>query len=211
MMCIFREEWAVGPGMVRILMIAVMAVASSAALGLTVDEAKVRLEKASNIAKLQNDPRKLEEVEAAGKQAKRALVGGDEVAAEKAVQAGEVAAGLDAGGKTMNGIRIYSPAPEMLRKQRELGAALKQAMAAEDVAAVKRIVEQSAETLGEELGKPENALPGRRAKAMHPVSEAENAKHLRRCSGERQEVPRCGERREGAAECDGAVLRRHRA
>jgi len=125
--------------------------------------AQTRLKNANAIAAQRGEPAASAKIKDAAHRAKQLLAAGNAAAAEQAVRDAEAAAGLDAGGATMSGIPVYHPTAAMAEQMTRLRADLDTALRAHDLPAVRRVIAQMRQVLGDQAGLPCLASPGKRA------------------------------------------------
>lgn len=138
---------------------------------LTTADAEARLKLAHQLAREKNDRELVRRVEGARQPLKAALAAGKLANAEAALREIETTVGIDPGGWSMSGLKIFHPTPAMLARRDELNCALDVAMAKGDVNEVRAVVANMRKTLGDQAGLPDARRPGARAKP-HPLSEA---------------------------------------
>jgi hypothetical protein len=122
--------------------------------------AQLRLKNANTIAAQRGDAAASAKIKDAAHRAKSFLASGNAAAAEQLVRDAEAAAGLDAGGASMSGVPVYHPTPAMAEQMTRLRNDLDAALRARDVAAVRRIVAQMRQALGDQAGLPTIAARG---------------------------------------------------
>jgi hypothetical protein len=132
---------------------------------LTWPAAQIRLTAAIQQAKLRNDPAAVAKVKEMGLRVKDLIAAGKHADAERTVVDAEGAAGLDPGGRSMNGIPIFHSTPEMAEQLTRLKSDLDAAFRTKDKAAVGKVVQQMRAVLGDQAGLPESITLGRRAEA----------------------------------------------
>jgi len=138
---------------------------------LTGVDADARWQLARQLAREKNDRELVRRVERARQPVKAALVAGKPADAEAALREIETAVGIDPGGWSMGGLKIFHPMPAMFSRRDEMHRALDAAMAKGDVSEVHAAVAGMRKTLGDQAGLPDARRPGARAKP-HPLSEA---------------------------------------
>jgi len=135
-------------------------------------DAEARLRLARQLAREMNDGALVERINAIAKQAKGDFETRRAAEADKRIREVEAAVGIDPGGWTMNGLKIFHPTPEMLARYAPLERALAEAMAANDPAAVRAVVAEMKQALGEQAGLPDARRRGDRAE-VKPLSAAD--------------------------------------
>ncbi|MBI5396899.1 MAG: hypothetical protein HZA91_16510 [Verrucomicrobia bacterium] len=154
------------------LLVLLACVATVPAAELVWPDAEARLRQARQLAREINDRALVERVASIAKQAKADFNAGRAADADKRIREIEAAVGIDPGGWTMNGLKIFHPTPEMLARRDELEAALAAAMAKDDPAAVRGVVAEMKKSLGDQAGLPDMRRRGDRDKTQ-PISAAD--------------------------------------
>jgi len=139
----------------------------AAAVELTGPEAEARLRVVLQLAREKNDRSLVERVRTA-QQAQR------QQPSEEELRAVERAVGVDPGGWSMHGLKIFRPTPDFLARRDTLNRTLAEAMA-KDTAAVQAACAQIRQALGDQAGLPDARREGERA-APQPISQADAAK-----------------------------------
>jgi hypothetical protein len=139
---------------------------------LTWPAAQVRLTAAQQLARHRGEPALVAKVKELGLRAKDLLAAGKATDAERAVSEAETAVGLDAGGRSMGGVPIYHPTPEMAADVARLRAALDQATRAKDRPAVAAVTADLRRALADQAGLPDAVTPGRRVEVRPPSRRA---------------------------------------
>ena len=129
---------------------------------LTWPTAQFRLTSAAQQAKWRNDPTVAAKIKDLAPRIKDLLAKSNPAEAERLLTEAETAAGLDPGGRSMSGIPICHPTPELADQLTHLRADLDAALRAKDKAAIARVIEQTRAALGPQAGLPDTASPGPR-------------------------------------------------
>jgi hypothetical protein len=153
------------------VLISLLAGIASAA-DLTPADADARWQLARQLAREKNDRELVRRVENARQPVKAALSAGKPADADAVLREIEAAVGIDPGGWSMNGLKIFHPTPAMFARRDEMQRALDATMAKGDVNAVRAAVADMRQTFGDQAGLPDARRPGVRAKP-HPLTEAE--------------------------------------
>jgi hypothetical protein len=142
------------------------------ATSLTWSTALPRLRLAHQLAREKNNPDLVELARKTGEEVRHLLARGDSTGAERLLGELESLAGIDPGGWSMAGQRIFRPEPGVIAAIQRNNSRLSDAMAKADVDAVRWAAAELKSVLGEQAGLPDARRPGRRA-AIRSVSEAE--------------------------------------
>jgi hypothetical protein len=129
-------------------------------------DAEARLRVVLQLAREKNDRSLVERVAAAQREVRRRTA-----AAEETVRALERAVGVDPGGWSMHGLKIFRPTPELQARRDTLNRALAAAMT-NDAGAVQAACAGLRAALGEQAGLPDARRAGERA-LPHPLSQAD--------------------------------------
>ncbi len=149
-----------------------LAASTASAAELTPADADARWQLVRQLAREKNDRELVRRFEGARQSVKLALSAGKTADAEAALREIETAVGIDPGGWSMNGLKIFHPTPAIVSRRDELNRALDAAMAKGDVNEVRAAVADMSKTLGDQAGLPDARRPGVRAK-LWPLSETE--------------------------------------
>ncbi len=125
--------------------------ASASALAAEVTDAAARMRVVMQLAREKNDRALVERVRQAGREPD-----------ETKVRALEAEVGLDPGGWSMHGLKIFKPAPEFLAQRDAFNRALAGAMT-QDTAAVQKVCVAMRQLLGDQAGLPDARRAGERA------------------------------------------------
>jgi hypothetical protein len=156
-------------------LISLLAAGAVSAAELTPADADARWQFARQLAREKNDRELVRRVESARQPVKAAFAAGKLADAEAALREIEAAVGIDPGGWSMNGLKIFRPTPAMFARRDEMHRALDAAMTKGGVNEVRAAVAEMRKTFGDQAGLPDARRPGARAKP-HPLSEAEAVK-----------------------------------
>ncbi|MGV3757219.1 MAG: hypothetical protein ACO1QS_17710 [Verrucomicrobiota bacterium] len=120
-----------------------------------------------------NDRDLVARIEKTGKELRRPET--DKASAlDKQVRELEALVGIDPGGWSMNGLRIFRPTPQIQQALKPLGIKLSSAMEQADVSSVKATIAEMTHVMGDQVGTPDARRKGERARKII-VTEAENA------------------------------------
>lgn len=134
--------------------------------------AQLRLKHANAIALQRSDAAASAKIKDVAHRVRPLLAAGSTALAEQLVRDAEASAGLDPGGASMcGGVPIYHPTPAMAEQMTRLRSDLDAALRARDLPAVRRVVAQMRQALGDQAGLPTLACPGKRAEAK-PIDPA---------------------------------------
>lgn len=131
------------------------------------EDAEGRLRMALQIAREKNDRALVAAVDELGREFKQ----GQPADAEGRLRDLEAKVGIDPGGWSMAGQRIFRPTPALVARSKELGGRLAAAMQADDAAQVRDVVAAMGEILGDQAGVPDGRRAGRKV-APRPMTEA---------------------------------------
>jgi hypothetical protein len=162
------------PSLLFALLLAVVASQTLAdgAESLTWADAKARLNVANQIAREKNDRQLVERVASTAKRVKAELDAKNSAEAERLLREIESATGIDPGGWSMGGLKIFHPTPEFLSRRNDQSRALDAAMAKGDLDEVHGVIADMRKTLGDQVGLPDLRTKPERAQP-HPLSQAE--------------------------------------
>lgn len=132
-----------------------------------------RLKVAYQLAREMNNRELVGQIEDLGKMLKTAKAD-DLPALDQKARAFETTVGIDPGGWSMSGLKIAHPTPELGKTIRDNTQQLAQAMAAENLVEVRKIIQTMATLLGDQAGLPDARRKGQTARKV-TVSAAENA------------------------------------
>jgi len=152
-------------GLVWMALLLTAVLAGAAAL--TWPDAEARLRVVLQLAREKNDRSLVERVSAA----QRAL---RQQPSEDKLRALEAEVGIDPGGWSMHGLKIFRPTPAFLAQRDTLSRVLADAMA-KDTGVVQAACAQMCQALGDQAGLPDARREGERAEPQ-PISQAEAAK-----------------------------------
>ena len=137
------------------------------AADLTWPDAEARLRVVLQLAREKNDRPLVERVTAAARELRQAP-------SEEKLRALEGAVGVDPGGWSMHGLKIFRPTPDFLAQRDTLNRALAEAMT-KNTDAVQAACAQMRQALGDQGGLPDARREGERAEPK-PISQADAAK-----------------------------------
>jgi hypothetical protein len=156
-------------------LISLLAVGVVSAAELTSADADARWQLARQLAREKNDRELVRRVESARQTVRAALAAGKPAEADAALREIEAVVGIDAGGWSMSGLKIFHPTPAMFARRDEMHRALDAATAKGDANEVRAAVAEMRKTFGDQAGLPDARRPGVRAKP-HSLSETEAVK-----------------------------------
>jgi hypothetical protein len=139
-----------------------LAALAARAEDLTWSAAQPRLTSAMQQAKWRNDAAATAKIKDLAPRIKELIAKAKLPDARRLLEEAETSAGLDPGGRSMSGIAIFHPTPELADQLTRLRGDLDAAMRARDKSAINRVIEQTRAALGPQAGLPETASPGRR-------------------------------------------------
>lgn len=132
-----------------------------------------RLKVAHQLARELNDRDLVARIEKTGKGLRRPETD-KATALDQQVRELETLVGIDPGGWSMSGLKIFRPTPQIQQALKPLGAKLSSAMEQADVSSVKATIAEMTRVMGDQAGTPDARHKGERARKVS-VSEAENA------------------------------------
>jgi hypothetical protein len=144
----------------------------SAPQALTWPAAQARLFIANQVAKSRGDESLADKIRDAAKNAKGCIDAGNPYRADEIVRQAEAATGLDPGGRTMAGVPIFRPTPDMAEQLEKLEEKLDQAVRAKDKVTVPRVIATMRRVMGDQAGLPAQANAGWRVQPA-PISQAQ--------------------------------------
>jgi hypothetical protein len=143
--------------------------ATCGAADLSKEEAEARWNRARQIAREMNDRALVQEIETTGESLKAGLKRREIPEVEGALRALERKVGIDPGGWSMQGQRIARLLPATAKGAQALAQKLEQAMASDDLVAVRAVVAEMSAVPGYEPGLPDVRRAGLHAEAQ-PLS-----------------------------------------
>ena len=139
---------------------------------LTWPDADARLRVAHNIAREMDDRALVDRIVSTGKQVKADIQAKRLEAAETRVQAVEREVGIDPGGWSINGLRIFRPTKEIVQASKQAAKRLADAMRREDEKGIEASIDELRSVFGDQVGTPDARHRGMRAE-RRPVTDAE--------------------------------------
>lgn len=132
-----------------------------------------RLKVAHQLARELNDRDLVARIEKTGKELRRPETD-KATALDLQVRELETLVGIDPGGWSMSGLKIFRPTPQIQQVLKPLGTKLSSAMEQADASSVKATIAEISRVMGDQAGTPDARHKGERARKII-VTEAENA------------------------------------
>jgi hypothetical protein len=177
-------NWPLAAGVIRsvfmmriLFLLLVVTGLSLHAAEVTPEDATARLAVCHQLARETNRKELVDEVKSAGDRVKARMDAQDFSGADKVIRDLEPKLGIDPGGWSMSGLKIFHPRPQMLAEAKALEPKLAAAMLQENPDAVRAVVQELRNVLGDQAGMPDARRKGSLARRQ-PLTEAQAAEYF---------------------------------
>ena len=138
---------------------------------ITPADAEARLALAKQLAVERKDKTLIDRISKMSAKVSADLEARNYTLAETLVRGAEIEAGLDPGGFSINGLKIFRASPTIVNSLAALNPAFERVMRQGDLGAIQSTMEEMKTILGEQAGLPELRRPGRTPSTKRPIDE----------------------------------------